>query len=140
MRRRQESEAEFCHSVGILSGSVHDDDVACGGSLKVNVVESGTGAYDDAEFRSGVHHFSVDFVGADDDGFCIAYSLEHGSTFGVRFKECQFVSGSFHDFADAVYGSCCKGFFGKNENFHNFFSIFLCGVGECVLYILTMKL
>ncbi len=52
---------------GVGAGGVHDDDAFVGGGIGVDVVDSYSGATDDAEFWGGLEELSVDLDGGADD-------------------------------------------------------------------------
>lgn len=121
------AEDELGDGVGVLSGSVLGDDAMGGGCGEVDVIVSGTGAYDDLEVAGCVEHLGVDLVGADDERVGIGDGGEKVGAGGVFLKEGELVAGVFDDLADAVDCHSGKWLLGGYKNFfHNLTAINVC--------------
>ena len=107
-----EAKSQFCNSVGVLAGGVHDYHAALCGGLKVYVVITGAGADHYLELGCCGHYFLGNLVRADDDGFNILYGSNKVCLCLILFKLYYFVTCLCEDFHDTVHSLCCEGFLG----------------------------
>ena len=114
----EQAHHEFGHGVGVLARRVHGHHVVSRGGGQVDVVVTGTGAYDDFQLLGGGKDGLVHLVGADDEGVGVGHGVEQLLLFSVFLQECQLGAGLFHHFADAADGDGGEGFFGCNKYFH----------------------
>ena len=71
----EHAEHQFCHTVGILSGSVHCHHTGLCAGLKVKVVKTGTGADNNLQVLGSLHHLGVNLVGAHNESIGIGNGL-----------------------------------------------------------------
>ena len=111
-------DGEFCHGVGVLSGSVHRYDSMCGACFKIEIVESRTCTNDDFKGLCCFDYLFCDFVGANDHGVSIGCCrLELFGAF-VLLEYGEFVSGFFNNISNAGHSCCGKRLLCREENFH----------------------
>jgi len=67
-----QADGELCHSDGVGSRRIHDDDALAGGGVGVDVIDANTGAPDDAELRRRLEQLGVCLNSrTDNEGVCV---------------------------------------------------------------------
>ena len=109
---------EFCHSVGILSGSVHHHDSMGSSGRKVHVVVSGAGTHHDLQLLCSVEHLGSHLVGTDDERIGICHGFHQVGLLGILLQQGHLVPGFFKDILDPRHRYGGKGFLGCDQYFH----------------------
>ena len=111
-------DGQLGHGVGILPGSIHDDDTAgrCGG--QIDIIVPGACANDDFEVGGGGDDLGRDLVAADNQGVGIGHGGQQRGPVGVLFEQGELVTRALDDFTDTLDGLFGEGLFGGDQYFH----------------------
>ena len=115
-----QGDGQLGHGVGVLAGGVHHHDAPCGSGGQVHVVVTGTGAYDDFEFRGGGDDLGGHLIGTDDEGVHIGHGGNQVFLGGIFFKQSDLVATAFEDVLNAVHRINGERLLGSDQDFHFF--------------------
>ncbi len=77
------AESQFGNGIGVLPGGIHHTNIMCCRSSQVNIIVTRSGTDHNLQLFSGIQHFCIDNVTADNDRIHILDSIQQFSLFTV---------------------------------------------------------
>ena len=117
----QQSEHQFSHTVGILSGCVHSHHMMGSSSLQVDVVISSTCTHHYLQLTGSIQHLIIHLVRADDECICIGHCAQQLALLGIFLQQSHLASCLIDHFLYAIHSHLAERFFCCNKNFHVYY-------------------